>query len=316
MEPKLTFPGYKAYYLFLICFSVLGISPLAAQFEKSNSVMQTTNKAVEQINKIGDEAKAKYAENIDNPYIPVKVNPEYTTEAVITTLTRDLKKYVNYYYASKVPAYRNLTTNFTIKKIENGEVTGEYVRFTSGNENHSKDTVTIFFKDILNARIKYYVKVTEKGFYMPYVQINNHLLTCGGKELADLFFFLQHQCAVKYYEQDLENFKTLAQKYLSSTEKPVMTDEQRKLFVQGNAMNKQLDYDEALLYYYKAFALNPVSYPEGYYNYAVIAGLAEEYELAILNMKKYLLLLPNTPDAVTAQDKIYEWEAFLTKKIQ
>ena len=54
-------------------------------------------------------------------------------------------------------------------------------------------------------------------------------------------------------------------------------------------MNDKLDYEDALVYYDKALTLNPVSYPAGYYNYAIIASLAEKYELAILNMKKYLL---------------------------
>ena len=224
-------------------------------------------------------------------------------------LTRDLQKYVNYYNVSKVPAYKNVSTNLTIKKILNGEVTNDYVRFTSGNENHFKDTITIYYKDILNFQIFYFVKVTDGGFYMPYVRMKDHLLTCGGKEVADLFFYMQHQYAVKYYEEDLESFKLLAQKYQSASEKQVMSEEQRKLFVQGNAMNKQLNYGEALIYYDKAISLNPVSYPEGYYNYAFIAGLAEKYELAIHNMKKYLLLMPKAPDAVSARDKIYEWEA-------
>jgi tetratricopeptide (TPR) repeat protein len=293
----------------------MGISPVRAQYDKSNSVTKSTNEAVEQINKIGDEAKAKYAENIDKPYIPVKVNPEYNIEEVKILLTRDLKKYVNYYNASKVPAYRNVSTNLIIKKISNGEVTNEYVRFTSGNENHFKDTITIFYKDIVNCRIIYYVKITDGGFYMPYVRVKDHLLTCGGKEVADLLFYMQHQYAVKYYEEELENFKPLALEYQASAEKPAMNGEQRKLFVQGNAMNKQSDYEDALNYYDKAFSLNPVSYPEGYYNYALIAALAEKYELAILNMKKYLLLMPNATDAVSAQDKIYEWEAVITNKL-
>jgi tetratricopeptide (TPR) repeat protein len=288
----------------LFYLSVL-ISPVHAQ----NDVQNTVNSAVEQINKVGDEAKAKYAENIDKPYIPDKVNPDYNMDVVIDLLTRDLKKYVNYYTASKVPAYKNTSTNLTIKRIYNGEVTHDYVRFTSGSENHYKDTVTIFFKDILNYRIIYYVKVTEGGFYMPYVRVKDHLLTSGGKEIADLLFYMQHQSAKKYYAEDIENFKLLAQKYVAASEKQSMNEEQRKLFVQGNAMNKQLDYDNALIYYDKAFSINPVSYPEGYYNYALIAALAGKYDLAIHNMKKYLLLLPNSPDAREAQDKIYGWEA-------
>jgi tetratricopeptide (TPR) repeat protein len=313
MKLKLITFNYKVLPFLSICFLVLGISPVWSQYDKSNSVIQSANEAAEQINKIGDEAKAKYAENIDNPYIPVKVNPEYNTEEVKTLLTKVLKKYVNYYYASKVPAYKNLSTNLIIKKISNGEVTIDYVRFTSGSENHFKDTVTIYYKDILNCRISYYVKITDGGFYMPYVRVKDHLLTCGGKEVADLLFYMQHRYAVKYYEEDLEIFKPLAIEYQASSEKPAMNGEQRKLFVQGNAMNKQLDYEDALSYYDKAFSLNPVSYPQGYYNYALIAALAEKYELAILNMKKYLLLMPNATDSVSAQDKIYEWEAIMTK---
>jgi tetratricopeptide (TPR) repeat protein len=315
MELKLSIFNYKVLpFLFICCFSQ-GISPVHAQNDKPNSVMQSANEAGEQINKIGDEAKAKYAENIDNPYIPSKVNPEYTTEEVKILLTRDLKKYVNYYNVSKVSAYKNLSTDLTIKKISNGEVTNDFVRFTSGSDNHSRDTVTIYYKDILNCRITYYVKITDGGFYMPYVRVKDHLLTCGGKEVADLLFYMQHQYAVKFYEEDLENFRQLAQNYQTTTEKPVMTEEQRKLFVQGNAMNKKSDYEDALIYYDKAFSLNPVSYPEGYYNYALIAALAERYEMAILNMKKYLLLMPNAQDAVSARDKIYEWEAFITNKL-
>jgi tetratricopeptide (TPR) repeat protein len=313
MKEKLRVSRFTFISSLLICFLISGISPVSGQNDKANFLMQSANEAAEQINKIGDEAKAKYAENIDNPYIPSKVNPAYKIEEVEALLMRDFKKYVNYYAASKVPAYRDTNTDFTIRKINNGEVTNEYVRFTSGNENHFKDTVTIFFKDILSSRIIYYVKVTDGGFYMPYVRFKNHLLTCGGKEIADLLFYMQHHYAVKYYEEDLESFRSVATKYQISSEKPAMNEEQRKLFVKGNAMNKQLDYEDALMYYEKAFSLNPVSYPEGYYNYAIIASLAEKYELAILNMKKYLLLLPNAPDGVSAQDKIYEWEAIISK---
>ena len=302
-------------FLFSLIYGLFIVnSPACGQAVSSDAVLNSTNNAAKQIEKVGDEAKAKYAENIDKPYIPVKVNPEYSDETAKSMLTQSLKKYVNYYFASKIPAYKNLTTNLTIKNIKNGEVTDDYVRFTSSNESNFKDTVTIYFKDIVNYQITYYVKVAENGFYMPYISVKDHLLTCGGKEVADLVFYMQHQYAVKYYKQDLENFKSVAINYQTQSEKPVMTDEQRKLFVQGNAMNEQLNYGDAIVYYDKALALNPVSYPAGYYNLAVIAGLAQRYELAILNMKKYLLLLPDAPDAVTAQDKIYEWEAFMLKR--
>jgi tetratricopeptide (TPR) repeat protein len=199
-----------------------------------------------------------------------------------------------------------------IKTRANKEITDNYIMFTSGKENHSKDTVFIYYKDIINQPIIYYVKVTEGGFYMPYVKIGEHLLTSGGKELADLIFHMQHRYALKYYQEDLENFKTISANYQKLSEKPEISEAQRKLFVQGNAV-AQSNVADAIAYYEKAIAINPISSPAGYYNYAIIASIAENYELAILNMEKYILLLPDAEDLRTAQDKIYEWETFIKK---
>jgi hypothetical protein len=296
----------------IIDFSLLNFT-VSGQNPSSNTLMKSTGDIAAGINKVGDEAKAKYAENIDNPYIPVRTHEDYTPESTKELLTTVLRKYVNYYYASKVPAYKNLSTMLTIRNIKNGEVTDDYIRFTSGNENHYKDTITIFYKDILNYPINYYVKIADNGFYMPYVKVKDHLLTCGGKETADLLFYMQQRYAHKYYEQDLVNFKLLASNYQTLPEKSSMSAEQRKLIVQGNLINEKSNYWDAIVYYDKAMSLDPVSYPAGYYNFALIAAMAERYDLAILNMKKYLLLLPTAEDAEAAQDKIYEWEALTTK---
>lgn len=48
--------------------------------------------------------------------------------------------------------------------------------------------------------------------------------------------------------------------------------------------------------------------PEAYYNMALNAAEMKTYYYAILNMRKYLLLMPDAEDARKAQDKIYEWE--------
>jgi len=45
---------------------------------------------------------------------------------------------------------------------------------------------------------------------------------------------------------------------------------------------------------------------------ALIAAQTKDYQYAILNMKKYLMLVPEAEDARAAKDKIYEWEAELT----
>ncbi|MBP9185677.1 MAG: hypothetical protein KBG11_01150 [Bacteroidia bacterium] len=303
--------GVKYLNYFLLSCSLFLITPkINSQTIPSGDVLKLAGNIANQINRIGDAAKARYAENIDNPYIPIKTNSQYTLETVKEKLTLALKKYVNYYFASKVPAYRNLKTNLTYKKISNPKVTDDYMFFTADKVKTSNDTICIRFQDIVNRQIIYYVKISDNGFYTPYVKMGEHLITCGGKEMADYIFFMQHQYALRYYLKDLENFKILASKYQTMSEKPEVSEEQRKLIIQGNTMAEKMYYDEAIHYYDMAIAINAISSPNSYYNYALIAAIAEKYDLAILNMKKYLLLMPNADDTRTAQDKIYEWETF------
>jgi tetratricopeptide (TPR) repeat protein len=124
---------------------------------------------------------------------------------------------------------------------------------------------------------------------------------------------MQYYYGNKYCIEELTRFKQTADNYQTLAVKPTMSEDQRKCIIQANALNDNKEYQAAIQYYDKAFALNPVSYPAGYYNLALIAGLAGNYNYAILNMKKYLLLLPDAPDAREAQDKIYGWEVLTTK---
>jgi tetratricopeptide (TPR) repeat protein len=209
------------------------------------------------------------------------------------------------------PSYKNTETSFSLEKIYNEEVTDDYIRFTSGKNNDYKDTVTIYFKDVINCRIEYYTPF--RNGETCYTKIGNHKFCCCLRELPDLFFYMVYNYGEKYNIEELERFKHISDNYQTLTEKPSLSEEQRKFIIQANALNDIRDYTGAIQYYDKAIAINPVSYPAGYYNLALIAGLAGNYNYAILNMKKYLLLLPNAEDAREAQDKIYGWEALTNK---
>lgn len=105
--------------------------------------------------------------------------------------------------------------------------------------------------------------------------------------------------------QDFENtFKIVSGETMITT----ITEEQRKFAVQANALNEKMDYYNALFYYQKAIEIIPYSFPEAYYNMALIAEQIKKFEFAILCMKKYLILKPDASDSRAAQDKIYEWE--------
>jgi hypothetical protein len=49
------------------------------------------------------------------------------------------------------------------------------------------------------------------------------------------------------------------------------------------------------------------TWPEGQFNLATLAGEKKYYELAVLHMKEYLELVPDSPDAQAAKDSIIIW---------
>jgi tetratricopeptide (TPR) repeat protein len=127
------------------------------------------------------------------------------------------------------------------------------------------------------------------------------------RRFADDLCFMQ-QWMRKQEEPRLALFGTKAAEYRALAVKPPVTEEQRKYIVQANALNEEKDYAGAIALYLKALDLDPVSYPGAYFNLGLLSAQMKRYNAAITYMKQYLLLVPEAPDARSAQDKIYEWE--------
>ncbi len=70
---------------------------------------------------------------------------------------------------------------------------------------------------------------------------------------------------------------------------------------------QEKNYMKAIELYKKAIAIDQIAYPAGYSNVALLFAQINNFNAAINNMKKYLLLEPEASDARSAQDKIYEW---------
>jgi hypothetical protein len=138
------------------------------------------------------------------------------------------------------------------------------------------------------------------------------------KRLGDDLFFLQQGARADSAGNPAlaltPEFEALAANYRAAAVKPQVTEEQRRYIVQANALGQQKDYTGALEIYGKALAVDPVAYPEAYFNMALLSVEKGRYRSAISLMKKYLLLAPGAKDARAAQDKIYEWEILMQKK--
>ncbi len=249
-----------------------------------------------------------YAAYGQKPYIPNKVDPTLNFVSAKEKLHRLIKLYL---LQRANPAYFNTETKVAMRRVKNVVVTDEYLQFTKPSPKVAIDTVTVYFKDILNCPILYYTPWRKD--ISVYTKVKEHEFGCSILELPDVFYYIQQYYSLNYYPVKLAEFKPTADQYQLLTEKPVISEEQRKYFLQANHLAETGDYYQALELYEKGIAINPISYPGAYYNSALIAAMADSFPYAIYSLKKYLLLLPNATDAQTAKDKIYEYEIMCPK---
>lgn len=132
------------------------------------------------------------------------------------------------------------------------------------------------------------------------------------QRFADDLFVIQ-QALQKNRDERLALFQAKAAQYRGMKVKPPVSEEQRKYIVQANASNARRDYAGAIDLYNKAIDIDPVSYPEAYFNLALLSAQMQRFKPAIASMKQYLLLAPDAKDARSGQDKIYEWEMMVGK---
>jgi len=148
----------------------------------------------------------------------------------------------------------------------------------------------------------------------PRIQFRNNLILefsseqwADARRVADDLFFIQQNLR-KHQAEQLALLESKAAEYRALNIRPQVSEAQRRYIVQANAANQRKDYGAAIYLYLEAVELDPVSYPEAYFNMALLSAQLKRYQPAISYMKKYLVLAPDAKDARSAQDKIYEWE--------
>lgn len=128
-------------------------------------------------------------------------------------------------------------------------------------------------------------------------------------EAANAIYVLKHKLYIAASDPRSEEskFAEEARRYRELTAKPALPEEARKFRVQAENAVAEKRFAEAAENYGKALELAPW-WPEGYFNRAVIHGELGNYDDAVQAMQRYLLLVPNAPNARAAQDKIYVWQ--------
>jgi hypothetical protein len=90
--------------------------------------------------------------------------------------------------------------------------------------------------------------------------------------------------------------------------KPALSDDVIKKRLLAEDAIEHKNFQRAAGYYEAGVALDP-TWAQGWYNAALIYGEQQDYFDAAFDMKHYLILLPDAPDAAAAKEKLLLWEA-------
>lgn len=165
------------------------------------------------------------------------------------------------------------------------------------------------------------VEASHSSFYLPgywYVTLPGDLdLYWRQREGAEPFAkainaILYHASPQRLTEDaaEFEAFKERARTWRALQDKPAISEEVRRYRVMAEDSFRNKKFDEAIHSYEAGLDLCPF-WPDGHFNAALLCAEVGMYGPAVAHMKRYLALVPDAPDARTAQDKLYVWEGKL-----
>lgn len=260
-----------------------------------------------------------HAQNLDQYKAKLPENIRTVKEAQQEIQSILNKKEVVHFYSSKPYIKVKLTSNRTLidKAVMEGEGFLIKTSLITFNLDVAKSYNDVFFVwgNRLQKESGKHVVMNEINIQFPeetYTKIYSldYNLMC---RLADDLYFIKRQTIKESVGSELTRFASLVEKNKGQASKQPVSEEQRKFIVQANAATQTKEYLQALGYFKQALQINEISFPDAYFNMALIFAQTRQFDQAILSMKKYLLVLPDSPDARSAQDKIYEWEAGINK---
>jgi len=135
------------------------------------------------------------------------------------------------------------------------------------------------------------------------------------RNVADALYVLQQNAINAPREADKYDVKfaaSLADYRKKAAASAALPEEANKYRVQAEGAVRDKQFDDAADYYEMALKIAPW-WPAGRFNRALVLGEIGDYEMAKREMKHYLQLVPDAPNARAAQEKIYDWERLESK---
>ena len=127
---------------------------------------------------------------------------------------------------------------------------------------------------------------------------------------ANTLFVLKQKTGRVRSPMDDPEFRKAVNDYRSRKAKNQvqLSEPARRYRVQAEAAVQEKRFADAERYFEELLKIEPW-WPAGHYNRALILGELGNYDEAAFEMKKYLALEPEAPDARAARDQIYVWES-------
>jgi tetratricopeptide (TPR) repeat protein len=158
----------------------------------------------------------------------------------------------------------------------------------------------VYDRETRRARVKEHVSAASKA------ESEGNWSEAFEQFAAARFWMMGYTSADRAYESRVQ--KGLVAAYRQLVSKPDLPENARRYVVQARTYIKDKRFEDAHRALNHALALAPW-FPTLHYDRALVLGELKQYNGAIAEMKWYLELVPNAPDARQVQDKIYEWEA-------
>jgi tetratricopeptide (TPR) repeat protein len=185
------------------------------------------------------------------------------------------------------------------------------------------ETVTIPFEDLHRIEVEHStIRIGGGRSFVPGERARHQPGLA--RRVADAFYVLRRsnelgitesESITAHIEQlriDEARFEQSLARY-STEQKPEFPEDARRFRVQAETAVREKRFDDAARSYREA--LQAASWwPEGRFNRSLLLGELKRYDEAIREMKRYLALAPDAPNARAAQDKIYEWEGRARQK--
>ena len=114
------------------------------------------------------------------------------------------------------------------------------------------------------------------------------------KKVIDALYVLKYKDLKTDIDQETEKFKLIADKYKSLKNKPEISKELKDFLVQSKNKTEEKKHQEATQLIEKALLIDQ-SYPESRFNYSLLLNQLENNNEAIIEMKKYIMLISDFP---------------------